>query len=117
MIGKRVVGAYFSPTRTTRKTVCHIAGAIGERIGIPAETADFTQSRQRARTGLSGSGCGGVWCSGLCRTCAHRRNIISPGPEKGISLTFERCEGHRQQSGIDGISDQHLRNTVITVHG
>jgi len=45
--GKRVVGAYFSPTGTTRKTVCHIAGAIGERMGIPVETADFTPIQAR----------------------------------------------------------------------
>lgn len=47
MNSKRVIAAYFSPTGTTQKTVRHIAGAIGERVGLSVETADFTLPEAR----------------------------------------------------------------------
>lgn len=45
-IGK-IRAVYFSPTGTTKKTVCHIAAVIAKKAQMPVEEFDFTLPRMR----------------------------------------------------------------------
>lgn len=44
---RQAIGAYFSPTGTTKRVVCHIAQAIGNNMNLTVGQADFTRRRWR----------------------------------------------------------------------